>query len=718
MNLDNIYEEKVYSGVLGKIIGVYLGRPFEQWTYNRILKELGYINYYVNTKLNIPLHVTDDDITGTFTFLRSLKDFNYNKNITPKQIGQTWINNLIEGQTILWWGGKGHSTEHTAYQNLKENIQAPLSGSIKINGKAVAEQIGAQIFIDGWALISPGDPEQAVYMAKKAASVSHDGEAIYGAQIIAAIEALAFIEKDISKIIEDAKKFIPKSSTIFQLISDIQEWRSKNCDWEVARKKIEKKYGYDQYPGECHIIPNHALIIMSLLFGDDSFQKTLMIVNTSGWDTDCNSGNVGCILGIKNGLDSLKEKPNYLSPVNDIIYCPTAVGGDTITDALRESFKIINIARNINGMGDKPVKNGARYHFEMPYSTQGWKVKSHKKENTLKISNVIYESKIGKRALSLEFNHIKKHYRSEVYVDTFLPEHAISLKGLARKKFFGYKFISCPIIYSGQEIKLEIVSKSLHNLNVNLFIKYWGKDDKLVEIITSNYTLEKSETKTISWIIPSTSSNPIGQLGLIISSNSECKGNVLLNYLKISGEPKQKFIKPDHLPKYQKGVLINEKFYGEMWKNSWVNAVDSWDSKYKNFRITKNSGRGLISIGTDIWKNYTVNAKIIFQLVTSGGLIARYQGLSRYYSLELTSNRKLRLIKIFYEKIILEEIDFEFDFFKEFNLSLKVKENNLQGLIDGKLVIQTTDRDNILERGGIGLLVENGTLSSNEIKIN
>ena len=27
-----------------------------------------------------------------------------------------------------------------------------------------------------------------------------------------------------------------------------------------------------------------------------------MIVNTAGWDTDCNSGNVGCLLGIKNGL--------------------------------------------------------------------------------------------------------------------------------------------------------------------------------------------------------------------------------------------------------------------------------------------------------------------------------------------------------------------------------------------------------------------------------
>jgi hypothetical protein len=26
------YAERVYAGVLGKIIGVYLGRPFEGWT--------------------------------------------------------------------------------------------------------------------------------------------------------------------------------------------------------------------------------------------------------------------------------------------------------------------------------------------------------------------------------------------------------------------------------------------------------------------------------------------------------------------------------------------------------------------------------------------------------------------------------------------------------------------------------------------------------------
>ena len=208
---------------------------------------------------------------------------------------QAWLNNLIEDKTILWWGGRGHSAEDTAYQNLKQGIDAPLSGSIEKNGKVIAEQIGAQIFIDGWALVSPGDPEKAAHYAKLAASVSHDGEAIYGAQVVAAIEAMAFVENDISKIIDESKKFIPQDSTIYKLISDLQDWSTSNLGWEQAREKIVENYGYDKFLGNCHMVPNHALIIMSLLYGDNDFQKTMMIVNTAGWDTDCNSGNVGCI---------------------------------------------------------------------------------------------------------------------------------------------------------------------------------------------------------------------------------------------------------------------------------------------------------------------------------------------------------------------------------------------------------------------------------------
>ncbi len=177
------------------------------------------------------------------------------------------MNYLIENRAILWWGGLGNSTEHTAYLRLKNGISAPGSGSIATNGKVVAEQIGAQIFIDGWAMVSPGDPAQAADLARRAASVSHDGEAIYGAQVVAAMEALAFVESDTDRLIDTAVTFIPKDSVIYRLIADLREWHSHYADWHDTRLKIVEHYGYDKYGGNCHMVPNHALIHLGLLYG-------------------------------------------------------------------------------------------------------------------------------------------------------------------------------------------------------------------------------------------------------------------------------------------------------------------------------------------------------------------------------------------------------------------------------------------------------------------
>jgi ADP-ribosylglycohydrolase len=214
MPLPPDYLERVYAGVLGKMIGVYLGRPVEGWSYDSIMMRLGEINYYAHDKLAVPLIVTDDDLSGTFTFVRALADYGNTLELTPAQIGQTWLNYIVEGKTILWWGGIGDVTEHTAYLRLKNGIPAPRSGSMELNGRVMAEQIGSQIFIDGWALVAPGDPELAADLARRAASVSHDGEAIYGAQVVAAIEAQAFVESDLNRLIDTAVSLIPANSII------------------------------------------------------------------------------------------------------------------------------------------------------------------------------------------------------------------------------------------------------------------------------------------------------------------------------------------------------------------------------------------------------------------------------------------------------------------------------------------------------------------------
>src|SRR6202166_902523 len=225
------YLDRAYAAVLGKLIGVYLGRPFENWTYQRIVRELGPIEYYVHDRLDCPLIVTDDDIAGTFTFIRALEDHGARADLSAEEIGKTWLNSIVEQRSILWWGGNGNSTEHTAWLNLKRGVPAPHSGSIAINGQAVAEQIGAQIFIDGWALVAPGQPKLAAQFAEAAGSVSHDGESVYAAKLLAAMEAEAFHSSDIDHLIDIGLSVIPGNSLIARLFADVRAWHAELPDW-------------------------------------------------------------------------------------------------------------------------------------------------------------------------------------------------------------------------------------------------------------------------------------------------------------------------------------------------------------------------------------------------------------------------------------------------------------------------------------------------------
>ena len=113
-------------------------------------------------------------------------------------------------------------------------------------------------------------------------------------------------------------------------------------------------------------------MILSLLWGDDDFQRTLSIVNTAGWDTDCNSGNIGCLMGIKVGLAGLSGTIDWRGPVADRLYLPTAEGGRAITDAVIEAGRIATAGRRM--AGEEPVhpKGGARFHFDFEGAVQGF----------------------------------------------------------------------------------------------------------------------------------------------------------------------------------------------------------------------------------------------------------------------------------------------------------------------------------------------------------
>jgi len=636
------YEARVYAGVLGKIIGVYLGRPFEGWHHDKILAELGEVNYYVHEKLKTPLIVTDDDISGTFTFLRALPDNGNDPNLTPAQIGWNWRNYLIENRTVLWWGGMGMSTEHTAFLRLKAGIEAPRSGSMKLNGQVVAEQIGSQIFIDGWGMICPGDPDRAADFARRAASVSHDGEAIYGAQVVAAMEAHAFVEPDLNKLLDTAAGLIPPDCLIRALIADLREWRAAEPDWKACYRKIAAKYGYDKYGGNCHMIPNHAVILLGLLYGDDDFQKSLMIANTAGWDTDCNSGNVGCLMGIKNGLKGIDAGPDWRGPVADRMYLPTADGGRCVTDALRETFEIVNVGRALAGEEAIAPKSGARFHFSLPGSVQGFQCEdSPEARQTVRVENVdrgnldaaaadVWHS----RVLALHYNGVAPGRAARVATATFTPPDAM--------KMGGYGVVASPTLYSGQIVS-ALAYRRPGGIDgdapapVGLYCRVYSGPDNAVEILRSE-TVEHvapGGSAELSWTIPDTGGRPIVDVGIEISGHAGA-GTLLLDYLTWEGTPTITLTRPET--------------GGDNWRRAWVNAADhfepwgTWDGNI--YKVVQDEGTGLILHGeSSTWADYTVETSLYPHLADAIGLVANARSLFRYVALTLSPDGKARLIE-------------------------------------------------------------------------
>ena len=692
------YAERVYAGVLGKIIGVYLGRPFEGWTHEQIMANLGEIKYYVNDRRDMLLRnhhliVTDDDISGTFTFLRALPDYNNSLDLTPAQIGQTWLNYIIENRTVLWWGGLGNSTEHTAFLRLKDGISAPRSGSIALNGKVVAEQIGAQIFIDGWGLIAPGDPALAADLARRAASVSHDGEAIYGAQVIAALIAWAFIESDLDKLIDTAVTFIPANSMIYSLIADVRAWHADDPqDWYAARTKLADYYGYDKYGGNCHIIPNHGLVILSLLYSQGDFQHAETIVNTCGWDTDCNAGNVGCILGVRNGLAAFEGPPDWRGPIADLLYLPTADGGRAISDALHETDFILETAYAIRGEKWIHPKGGARFHFSLPGSMQGFR-----SQDNLKLENTPHPIEAGQRVLTLYYQLESKGI-SALLTPTFIPPEAIDMPG--------YRLLASPTLYSGQTVRAALFAdeKNSGSVAVGIQLQIYGEEDKVVNIHGLQQNLLPGKTVYLEWQVPALGGAPIAQVGISISSYEPADGVIHLDRLSWDGAPNVTFRRP--------------LTAGRMWKQQWVNAADFFEDEFgEAFRVVQNRGRGFVMTGTREWTDYSLQARLTPHLVKAFGLAARVQGLERYYGLLLSNRDTIKLIKCLDGEIVLAEKAFEWKFGQSYNLRIAIKDNQILVIVNGELLFNVEDAHRSLSSGGIALVCEEGRVGTDEVSV-
>lgn len=569
------------------------------------------------------------------------------------------------------------------------------------NGEAVAEQIGGQIFIDTWGLAVPCNYSLAAEYARKAASVSHDGNGIYGSMFIAACISAAFTMNDIGSIINAGLSVIPQDCEYSIMAHDVIAYIDNNPNnWRECYQFIKNNYGYDRYPGCCHIIPNAAIILLSMIYGGGNFSKSINICNMCGWDTDCNTANVGAIVGVMVGLDGIEMK--WRKPINDLLICSSVIGSLNIMDIPDSVFYIVKIGYRIAGCQPKNKWNDiilgkdAKFHFELPGSTHAFRLKADEGEEVrlwLNQTNEVAHTGEG----SLKVNgDIKFNTNKPVKIKAFI-------KTYYRPSDFNdsrYDPSFSPILYPGQMLQAYVMLDNAMENDVSACL-YILDGNSNIQFSSELTKLQKGKWISLSYVIPPMSGTCIEEAGVEFLSPSGAR--ILTAYIDdfdIKGAPSY--------------TLDFSKERIEVW--NFMHREISQMTILKGLWDLENgvlSGSchdfGEAYSGLYDMKNYTIKVTLIPMLGEYHNINFRVQGAIRSYALGLSSGNRLVLYKNNNGYINLDSIEYEWELKMEYEFIISVVNEKIQVSDKNEILIKYEDTDNPYLSGQFGFSVWSGS---------
>jgi hypothetical protein len=327
-----------------------------------------------------------------------------------------------------------HANQAARY-NILNGMKAPQSGHWKANPHA--DCIDYQIEADFAGLMSPGMPNTASAISDKIGHIMNYGDGWYGGVYIGAMYSLAFTSDNISFIVEEGLKTIPKQSEFYQCIADVIRWHKQYPkDWKQTWLEVQKKWADDIGCPDGVFVPfnidakvNAAYVVMGLLYGEKDFTKTLEISTRCGQDADCNPSSAGGILGTVLGYNNI---PAYwkmgLTEAESINFKYTTMSLNTVYEiGLKHALE--NIRRN----GGSVTGNTVTIKSQTPVP-----VKFEKSfAGVYPIAKIPVKWTDGKEALTFSFegtgfvlrgdasrwNHHAPHvFQTELYIDGQLAE--------------------------------------------------------------------------------------------------------------------------------------------------------------------------------------------------------------------------------------------------------------------------------------------------------
>lgn len=691
------YIEKIYAGWLSKIIGIRLGAPIEGWSYEKIKNLYGAPDGYL---VDYNEFAADDDSNGPIFFIRALQDKKGSGPVTASDIGDALLNYAPFEHGFFWWGGYGISTEHTAYLNLRSKIPAPESGSILRNGAAAAEQIGGQIFIDCWGLVSPADTDQAAALAAEAASVTHDGNGIYGGVFIAVLISAAFEETNIEKLIETGLSYIPHDCEYARAVRAVTGfYHSRPENWEECFQFVHDNFGYDKYPGNCHIIPNICVIILSLLYGEGDYDKTLNICNRCGWDTDCNVGNIATVMGVRGGLEAIGSS-KWRRPVNDFLACSSVVGDLNIQDIPYGAVYMIRCAAELSGCTLPGIWHDIAYfrdnscHFEFPGSTHAMRLKGSTADAFEgSLINSSEQAHTGQRSLKVTAKNMRAGTCGYLYKKTYYrPEDFHDSR---------YDPAFSPVIYPGQTL---CGSLFIPEYSISCYVSCYVKDSRSGRIYTGEkLLLSKNQWHTIEMKLQNMEEALIDEAGFIFLIPGEGDNTadfvMFADDIYFKGQPSYTVDFANENIERWPGIHREISQCTRLKGNSWL--------ENKALHLSCHDF-GEVYTGLHTMTNYTAQFLLMPVCGLWHGVNFRVQGALRSYCAALLSNGRFALMKndSGYKELI--SAPFPWENGQTYTITISACGSHLTAAI-GSVRLEYTDTEHIYTNGSIGFSVRDGS---------
>jgi ADP-ribosylglycohydrolase len=363
------WQDKFLGAWLGRAAGCALGKPLETWDFmygkdgrpgwqnvrlwfegagewpisgytpgqSTAREEYGLeVRCPPSQRENIRFMESDDDLRYTVLGLILLEEKGLN--FDRWDVGKLWHSYLQYHQVC--------TAETQAYLNFAQ-ITSHMRGDKPANWNEkmewvraylnpYQEWIGAQIRADGLAYGVAGQPTLAAELAWRDASFSHVKNGVYGEMFMAAVIAAAFTEPDNEKLVEIGLAQIPHNC---RLAEDIR--RAVDISRKVSGQSelVEQIWQAFQQYNPVHTNNNAALVVASLLFAGDDFEKAITTEVMGGWDTDCNGATLGSIMGAKLGAKKLPG--SWIKPLKDTLYAEVR-GFDpiAISECARRSYEV------------------------------------------------------------------------------------------------------------------------------------------------------------------------------------------------------------------------------------------------------------------------------------------------------------------------------------------------------------------------------------------